>query len=110
MSAYPEPVQKLHDTLARLPGVRAVELTIQSLEKIGERQLSLPGEFGDLPQVAIRRTGGGLKGEVLVTARIQFRHHQEGWIALEFLAWWVRDLSRSRPKPTRSSWAGRFGS
>jgi TPR repeat protein len=95
MSTYPEPVEKLHDMLHRLPGVTAVDLNIQSLEKIGERQLSLPGEFGDLPHVAIRRTGGGLKGEVLVSARIQFRRNQDGWIALEFLAWWVRDLSRS---------------
>ena len=95
MSNYPEPVQKLHDALLQLPGIKEAELGLQSLEGIDETVLSLPGEFADLPHVAIRRTNGGQKGEILVTAKIRFRRNQEGWIALEFLAWWVRDLSRS---------------
>jgi hypothetical protein len=57
--------------------------------------LSLPGEFGDLPHAAIRRTPGGLQGEFLITAELLFTQDYTGWIALEFLAWWVRDLSRS---------------
>src|SRR5207244_2171857 len=53
------------------------------------------GEFGDLPHLAIPRSQGGLASELLVTAEIRFAQDFQGWIALEFLAWWVRDLSRS---------------
>jgi len=44
---------------------------------------------------AIRRTNGGLKDESLVTLHLRFKQNHSGWVALEFLAWWVRDLSRS---------------
>lgn len=91
---YPPPVQRLHDTIASLPGVRSVELGIQRIEEISVHALSLPGEFADLPHVAIRRTKGGRKDEALVTATIVFEQSRPGWVALEFLAWWVRDLSR----------------
>jgi TPR repeat protein len=30
-----------------------------------------------------------------VSAELRFTQDQAGWVALEFLAWWVRDLSRS---------------
>jgi hypothetical protein len=92
---YPEPVQRMHDTIAALPGVRSVELGIQRIEETSVHALSLPGEFADLPHVAIRRTKGGLKDETLVTATIVFDPSREGWVALEFLAWWVRDQSRA---------------
>ena len=31
---------------------------------------------------------------MLVTATVWFDADSRGWVALEFLAWWVRDLSR----------------
>jgi hypothetical protein len=94
MNQYPEAAQRLHDAIRSVPGVKDVELGIRKLEGIAERELSLPGEFGDLPHVALRRTHGGQKDELLVTAEVWLRQTFEGWIALEFLAWWVRDLSR----------------
>ena len=94
MSGYPEQVQRLHDALRQLPGVEAVELGIQGLDGITERDLSLPGEFGDLPQVALMRTAGGKPDEVLATATIRFYQSLAGWVALEFLTWWVRDMAR----------------
>jgi hypothetical protein len=57
--------------------------------------LSLPGEFGDLPQVPIRRTDGGLENEVLIQVEIIFNRTADAWVSLEFLAWWVRDYARS---------------
>lgn len=95
MSNYPEQVEKLHDAMIRLKGVRSVAFGIRRLDGIGEREMSFPGELGDLPHVALRRTKGALEGEVLVSAEIVFEQDRAGWIALEFLAWWVRDLSRS---------------
>jgi len=94
-SSYPEQVQQLHDAILQLQGVDEVELGIQGLEGITTKDLSLPGEFADLPHVALMRTDGGLKDEVLITATLQIEPSQEGWIAVEFLAWWVRDHSRS---------------
>jgi hypothetical protein len=95
MSGYPPPVQRLHDALARVPGVKDVELGLRDLAGIDLRTFSFPGEFGDLPHALLRRTTGGLKDEVLVTAELHFRQDHAGWVAVEFLAWWVRDLSRS---------------
>mgnify|MGYP002153793789 CR=1 FL=1 len=95
MSTSPERVPRLREAIQRLPGVKQVELDIHSLDRITERDLSQPGELGDLPQVAIRRTQGGPRREALVTTEIRFWQSREGWTALEFLAWWVRDLARS---------------
>jgi Sel1 repeat len=95
MNQYPEAVQALHDAIDRLPGVTGIDLGIRRLDDVSEQALSLPGEFGDLPHLAIRRTKGGLADEVLVTAEVRLEQSFAGWIALEFLAWWVRDLSRS---------------
>ena len=95
MSTLPEPVRRLTKALESLAGVREVDIGLRALDGIGLRELSLPGEFGDLPHATIRRTGGGLPGESLVTAEIRFTQDHTGWVALEFLAWWVRDLSRS---------------
>jgi hypothetical protein len=81
--------------LEKLPGVREATVGLRSLDGIDLRQLTLPGEFGDLPHATLRRTNGGRKDEFLVTAELRFAQDQVGWVALEFLAWWVRDLSRS---------------
>ena len=91
---YPPPVQQLHDVLSGLPGIQSVELGVQRIEGISVHALALPGEFADLPHVAIRRTKGGRKDESLVTATMVFEQSRAGWVALEFLAWWVRDQSR----------------
>jgi TPR repeat protein len=95
MSQYPPEVQQFHDALCEVPGVRSVGLEIRGLEGLDERMLSLPGDFGDLPHLALQRTKGGLPNETLVTAKVRFTQDQKGWVAVEFLAWWVRDLSRS---------------
>src|SRR5690349_6529837 len=95
MSQYPAEVQEFHDALREVPGVLSADLAIRGLEVVDERTLSLPVEFGDLPHLTLRRTKGGLPNETLVTAKVRFTQDRRGWVAVEFLAWWVRDLSRS---------------
>ncbi|MFT5525711.1 MAG: hypothetical protein ACI9HK_003681 [Pirellulaceae bacterium] len=97
MSQYPPEVQKLHDAFGRLSGIEEVAIGVQGLDGITDRELTLAGEFADLPHATLRRSEGGLPNEVLVTATIRFDQEpgRDGWVALEFLAWWIRDLSRS---------------
>jgi hypothetical protein len=95
VSTLPEPVERFTNALKALAGVSEVSAGLRALDGMDLRVLTFPGEFGDLPHAAIRRTNGGLKDEFLVTAELRFTQDYTGWIALEFLAWWVRDLSRS---------------
>lgn len=88
---YPE---KLHNTIANLPGVADVTLRIASLDGIDENVLSLPGEFADLPHMLLRRKHGQAN-EHMVGIELRFTQDMPGWVAMEFLAWWVRDISRS---------------
>lgn len=91
----PPGVQALYDAVEHLPGVRSVEMHIQPLDGITTAELGLPGEYADLPHALLARTDGGRAGEKLVAAEITFGQDKDGWTSLEFLAWWVRDLSRS---------------
>jgi len=91
----PDTVQALYDAIEHLPGVRSVEMHIQPLSGITTADLGLPGEYADLPHALLQRTAGGKPGEKLVAAEITFGQDKDGWTSLEFLAWWVRDLSRS---------------
>lgn len=91
----PAPVQRLYDVFDALPGVAEVELTLQPLDELSDEILDLPGESGDLPHLLLRRGPGvGQPGEQLVSLGLTFTADAEGWVALEFLAWWVRDESR----------------
>jgi len=91
----PPQVQKLVSSIDALPGVAGCFCGPKPLMQIEVDHLSLPGEFGDLPQVAIRRTNGGREGEVMIQTEVIFQRSAEAWISLEFLAWWVRDWARS---------------
>ncbi len=91
----PPQVQTLVDSINQLPGVAACFCGPKPLMEIELDHLSLPGEFGDLPQVVIRRSSGGLDGEVMIQTEVIFDRNPEAWISLEFLAWWVRDWARS---------------
>jgi len=88
--------QRLHEALTRVPGVRELVLTIRSLEGIDENALRLPGEFADLPQVALKRQRPAAEHETLVTAEMRFSQDHDGWVGVEFLSWFVRDLARGQ--------------
>lgn len=92
---YPPQVQSLIDAISALPGIAGCFCGPVPLEGTEVDHLSLPGEFGDLPQVAIMRTDGGRPREVMVRIEVVFDRTSDGWLSLEFLAWWVRDWARS---------------
>jgi hypothetical protein len=91
----PAEVEALHQALRRLSGVRDVSTGLKWLTDFEPDSYSLPGELGDLPHALLRRTNGGLNDEALAPTEITLSRDEAGWLTLEFLAWWVRDLSRS---------------
>ncbi len=91
----PPQVQTLVDAISALPGVAGCFCSPKPLEGFDVSDLSLPGEFGDLPQVAIMRTNGGRENEVMIQTEVIFDRSAEAWLSIEFLAWWVRDWARS---------------
>jgi hypothetical protein len=93
--SIPTQVEALQSALLKVPGVKDAEINPRGTEGLDERVLSMPGEYADLPQVAIRRAGGGRKGEVLVVMDLRMSQDFAGWIGVEFLAWWVRDMARA---------------
>lgn len=95
VSEYPAPVQALHAALGRLAAVQEVTSGVKRLADLGPDTYGLPGEFGDVPHALLRRTGGGLADEYWANTEFALTRDDAGWLTLEFLAWWVRDLSRS---------------
>jgi hypothetical protein len=95
VASYPAQVETLHSALRRLVAVVAVRTGLKPLAKYEPSTYSFPGEFGDLPHALLRRTEGGLPGEMWAHTEFELTRDEGGWLTLEFLAWWVRDLSRS---------------
>ena len=88
-------MQTLVDAISGLPGVAGCFCGPKPLEDIESSNLSLPGEFGDLPQAVLMRTDGGRPEEIMIQTEVIFDRSAEAWLSLEFLAWWVRDWGRS---------------
>ncbi|MBS0266884.1 MAG: hypothetical protein JSS02_33465 [Planctomycetes bacterium] len=93
--SYPPEVETLHAALGRLIAVTSVVTGLKNLAHFEPSTYSLPGEFGDLPHALLRRTDGGLADEMWAHTEFELSPDEAGWLTLEFLAWWVRDLSRS---------------
>jgi hypothetical protein len=93
VSEYPKEVQEFHDALERLPGITNACSTIVTLDGVKENEFSLL-IFADMPLGAMRRTHGGLAQEALVQFEFEVAQTKAGWRSLEFMAWYVRDLSR----------------
>lgn len=94
-NSYPPQVEQLHAALRRLVGVRDVRTGLKNLGEFPVDTSSRPTESGELPHALLRRSGGGLPFEFWAHTELVLAADQSGWLALEFLAWWVRDLSRS---------------
>lgn len=92
---FPPQVQCLIDSISALPGVVGCFCAPKPLADLGVDDLSLPGEFGDLPQAVIARTSGGRDNEVMIQTEVIFDRSPQAWLSLEFFAWWVRDWGRS---------------
>jgi hypothetical protein len=95
MARLPKQVEAFHRAMRRLVAVTDVTTGLKDLGQYTPNTYSFPGEFGDLPHALLRRTGGGLAGEAWANTEFELTHDEAGWLTLEFLAWWVRDLSRS---------------
>jgi hypothetical protein len=95
MANLPTEVEALHDAMRRLVAVQDVTTGLKNLASYTPNTYSFPGEFGDLPHALLRRTGGGLENEGWANTEFELSRDEAGWLTLEFLAWWVRDLSRS---------------
>lgn len=92
--SLPPQVVAFNTALERLVAVRDVGTGLKNLADFPLNTYSFPGEFGDLPHALLRRTNGGLEGEKWVNTDFELTKDDAGWRTLEFLAWWVRDLSR----------------
>lgn len=95
MAELPKQVEALHAAIRRLVAVQEVTTGLKSLASYTPDTYSFPGEFGDLPHALLRRTSGGLESEAWANTEFELSRDEAGWLTLEFLAWWVRDLSRS---------------
>jgi hypothetical protein len=93
-SELPKEVAEFRDAISSIEGVSEVEIDKIYLPDVSVEDLSLPGPYADLPIATLRRSKGGLKNEILVSAMFRIERNEAGLKALEFLAWWVRDLSR----------------
>ena len=91
----PEEVARLKQAVLAVPGVNTVGIGRQYLPDIAVSDLSLPGHYADLPIAALRRSNGALQDELLISIGFSITPDESGVKAVEFLAWWVRDLSRS---------------
>lgn len=107
MSDVHPTVQALHDAIYTLPGVARAEVSLTSLDGVSAAPTAGKSSQESLPWVALRRSGGGLPGETLVSLQVGFTHDDHGWLALQFLATWVEGLARNgdllqmRPLPTK---------
>ena len=95
MAKLPDQVEAFHQVMRRLVAVKEVTTGLKNLTSYTPDTYSFPGEFGDLPHALLRRTGGGLENEAWANTELELSRNEPGWQTLEFLAWWVRDLSRS---------------
>jgi hypothetical protein len=95
MAQYPPQVESFHEAMRRLVAVRQLSTGLKRLADFEPKTYSFPGEFGDLPHALLRRTGGGLPDEAWANTEFKLTRGKAGLLTLEFLAWWVRDLSRS---------------
>jgi hypothetical protein len=91
----PPQVQTLVNAISALPGVAGCFCRPKPLAQFDVSHLSLPGEFGDLPQAILLRTSGGRDNEVMIQVELILDRSPGAWLTLEFLAWWVRDWGRS---------------
>ena len=94
MDSLPTEIHEFIGAIRSLGGTESVEPSKWYLPDIPLEQLSLPA-FGDLPLAVLRRSGGAVGEELLICLVIRPQRNAQGWRTVEFLSWWVRDVSRA---------------
>ncbi|RDK83058.1 UNVERIFIED_ORG: hypothetical protein DFO82_1970 [Idiomarina abyssalis] len=94
----PQEIVRFENAFKSVPGVSEVEIgkhhfSQDDVSKLDE--VYFGGQYADLPIAMLRRTNGNLDNELLIFAEFTVAPNKQGLNALEFLSWWVRDLSRS---------------
>jgi len=94
----PQEAIDLENAFESVPGVTCAyvgrhQFSKQSVEDLNK--ISFSGQFADLPIAMLRRSNGTLENEFLIFVEYEIEFEPKGLKALEFLSWWVRDLSRS---------------
>jgi hypothetical protein len=94
----PQQIINFEKAFKSVPGVQKVEIGKHFYPKndvIKLDEVYFGGQYADLPIAMLRRTGGNLDKELLISVEFTIEANKRGLNALEFLSWWVRDLSRS---------------
>ncbi|EOE6383443.1 hypothetical protein ACPF4K_003402, partial [Vibrio cholerae] len=94
----PSEVVALKKAFQAIPGIRTAEVGKHHYSKediVTLNEIYFPREYADLPISMYRRSGGNLNNEILINVVFEIQKDALGLQALEFLSWWVRDLSRS---------------
>ncbi|PSV32893.1 MULTISPECIES: hypothetical protein [unclassified Photobacterium] len=94
----PSEVLALKKAFQAIPGIRSAEVGKHHFSKediVTLNEVYFSGEYADLPISMYRRSGGNLNNEILINVAFEIQKNALGLQALEFLSWWVRDLSRS---------------
>jgi len=89
----PPAVAAFQAALSRLPGLRDVSSSFESLEGLDATRLS-SFAYTHLPIAAFRRTSGALPNEGFMQFTFRLLPEPASWRTLEFLAWWVHDQAR----------------
>lgn len=90
---YPQEVQAVIDEMKRIRGVADVSCDICSLEGVRAEDLG-SFAYARFPITTLRRTNGGRPDEGLLSITFTVSRDEDGWRAVEFLAWIVRDRAR----------------
>lgn len=94
----PQEIVNFENAFKSIPGISQVDIgkyyySKDDVAKLDE--INFGGQYADLPIAMLRRSNGNLEKELLINAEFTIEPNKQGLNALEFLSWWVRDISRS---------------
>jgi hypothetical protein len=97
MSGFPPEIETFHNLVLSLKGIESITCGVENLEGIDSEILS-QSDCAHMPHATLLRTNGGHAKEVLCQFEFVIVRTTDGLIALEFLAWFIRDQARSGTK------------
>lgn len=94
---YPIDVKNFEDAIYNICGITSIESGICKLDEIDSESL-LTVDYTHLPIATLLRTKGGFENELLAQFRFTIEQSEQGFQALEFISWFVRDSARGKRK------------